>query len=112
MKIEVRKMGKVSIVDVTGKMSLGEGDDALRDRVKALVDGGDTLILLNLLHVPHMDSASIGEVVACHKRAVEKGGTVKVVIQGKVHETFNMARLYRVFEIFSDVESALADFVK
>ena len=112
MKIEVRKKGKVSIVDVTGRMSLGEGDSALRDRVKELLGAGDTLILLNLLHVPHMDSASIGEVVACHKRAAEKGGTVKVVIQGKVHETFNMARLYRVFDIFADVESALADFVK
>ena len=112
MTIAVRKKGKVNIVEVTGRMGLGEGDAALRDCVKALVDSGETLVLLDLLHVPHLDSASLGEVVACHKRLAEKGGTVKIVIQGKVHEIFNMARLYRVFEIFSDVESALADFVK
>ena len=112
MTIEVRKKGTVSIVDVTGKMSFGEGDSALRDRVKELLEAGETLFLLNLLGVPHMDSASIGEVVACHKRVLEKGGAIKLAIQGKVHETFNMARLYRVFDIFPDVESALADFVK
>lgn len=111
MKIEVRKMGKVNILDITGKMVMGEGDVMLRDRMKELIDAGETHFVLNMLAVPHLDSASIGEIVSCHKRVAERDGAIKVAIQGKVHEAFNMARLYRVFDMFPDVEAALADFV-
>ncbi len=84
----------------------------LRDEVRGLLEAGETLFILDMLEVPFMDSASIGEVVACSKRAGERSGLIKLVVKDRVHNLFTMTRLDKVFEIFGSVEDALAGFVK
>ena len=87
MKANVRNIGHVSVVDFNGKITIGEGDVILRETVQELLDGDRKNILLNLEKVKYMDSAGIGELVACYKRAAEKGATVKLLNpSGKVQD--------------------------
>ena len=74
MKIVERQVGDVIILDLHGKILIGEGDDALRDAVTKLVDGGKTKILLNLADVPYVDSAGLGEIVRCYTTVSRKNG--------------------------------------
>ena len=111
MKTTVRTVGQVSVVDLQGKITIGEGDVVLRDKVQELLDGGHKKILLNLEKVSYMDSAGIGELVACFKRSREKGGTVKLLRpSGKVEDLLQLTKLWEVFEIFSEEPAAIASF--
>jgi len=111
MKANVRKIGDVSVVDLAGKITIGEGDVFLREKVSELLDGGDSQILLNLERVKYMDSAGIGELVACYKRAKEKNGTVKLLNpSGKVYDLLQLTKLEEVFETFRDEKEALVSF--
>lgn len=114
MTIEVRKVGKVTILDVTGKMTIGAGDVELRDNFKAQLEAGARLFLFNFEKVPYMDSAAIGETAACAKRAHEIGGVIKIVLvpKGKADEVLRIAWLDRVFEIFGSEEEAIASFIQ
>lgn len=111
MKTTVRTVGQVSVVDLQGKITIGEGDVVLRDKVQELLDGGHKKILLNLEKVSYMDSAGIGELVACFKRSREKDGTVKLLRpSGKVEDLLQLTKLWEVFEIFSDESQAVGSF--
>ena len=111
MKAVVRQTDGVSIVDISGKVTIGEGDVILRDRVNELLDGGHKSILLNLAKVKYMDSAGIGELVACYKRAKEKEGTVKLLNpSGKVYDLLQLTKLEEVFDTYRDESEALKSF--
>ncbi len=111
MKTAIRQSGDVAVVDLSGKITIGEGDVILRDRVHALLEEGKKRILLNLEKVSYMDSAGIGELVACYKRAREKGGTVKLLRpSGKVQDLLQLTKLEEVFETFDSENEALASF--
>jgi len=111
MKTTVRTVGQVSVVDLSGKITNGEGDVVLRDKVLELLDGGHSKILLSLEKVSYMDSAGIGELVACFKKAREKGGTVKLLKpSGKVEDLLQLTKLWEVFEIFDEEQKAVASF--
>jgi anti-sigma B factor antagonist len=111
MKTVVRAVGQVSVVDLSGKITIGEGDVVLRDKVLELLDGGHSKILLSLEKVSYMDSAGIGELVACFKKAREKGGTVKLLKpSGKVEDLLQLTKLWEVFEIFDEEKQAIASF--
>jgi anti-sigma B factor antagonist len=111
MKITVRNVGSVSVVDLSGKITIGEGDVILRDKVHELLDSGRKQMLLNMEKVTYMDSAGIGELVACYKRAREKGGMVKLLKpSGKVADLLQLTKLQEVFENFEDEKEALASF--
>ena len=85
MKIEVREVGKVWIIDLHGRLVLGT-TEPLKEKVLQLLGEGHHRILLNLHGVPHMDSAGIGELAACKKRALEGKGEIKLVKpKGKYH---------------------------
>src|SRR5207245_9972869 len=79
MKIVERQVGDVTILDLHGKILIGEGDDALRDAVTRLVDSGKTKILLNLGDVPYVDSAGLGEIVRCYTTVSRNGGQRKFI---------------------------------
>ena len=99
------------MVDFSGKITIGEGDVVLRNTVQELLDGGKKQILLNLEKVSYMDSAGIGELVACYKRAKEKQGTVKLLNpSGKVYDLLSLTKLEEVFETFKDEREALVSF--
>jgi len=107
----VRTVGQVSVVDLSGKITIGEGDVILRDKVQELLDGGHRKVLLNLEKVSYMDSAGIGELVAVFKRAREKGGTVKLLRpSGKVEDLLQLTKLWEVFEIFNEEAPAVGSF--
>jgi len=111
MKATTRKLGKVSVVDISGKITIGEGDVQLREKVNELLDAGESRILLNLEKVKYMDSAGIGELVACYKRAVEKEGTVKLLNpSGKVYDLLQLTKLEEVFDTYKDEGEALGSF--
>ena len=111
MKATVRKLGRVAVVDIVGKITIGEGDVLLRQKVQELLDAGESRILLNLEKVKYMDSAGIGELVACYKRAKEKEGTVKLLNpSGKVYDLLQLTKLEEVFDTFRDEGEALGSF--
>ena len=111
MKILVRKKGNVNILDLSGKMVIGEGDKLLAETVRGLLEGGERYFLLNMEKVPWLDSGGIGEVVASFKRVREREGVIKLVkLSSKAHDLFTMTALNKVFEIFGDEEDALGSF--
>ena len=111
MKATARHHGKVTVVDLSGKITIGEGDIKLRDAVSALLDEGRKSILLNMGGVSYMDSAGIGELVACYKRATEKGASLKLINPtGKVQDLLVLTKLQEIFEIFRDEREALTSF--
>ena len=111
MKALLRQVGNVSVLDLSGKITIGEGDVVLRDKVHELLDSGKSQILLNLDKISYMDSAGIGELVACYKRTKEKGGTVKLLRpSGKVSDLLALTKLEEVFETYTDENEALVSF--
>lgn len=110
MKIETRKKGKIVILDMAGKMVTGGGDVLLRQTVKKCLEDGERTFIFNMREVPMLDSPSIGEVVACHKRVKDKEGVIKLVLNERMYGLFTMYELKRVFPIFHDLEEALASF--
>ena len=111
MKATVRQVGNVAVVDLNGKITIGSGDVVLRETVGRLFDEGHKLILLNLHGVSYMDSAGIGELVACHKRATEKSGKLKLLNpSGKVYDLLQLTKLDEVFETHRDEQEALVSF--
>jgi len=111
MKASIRQIGHVAVVDLSGKITIGEGDVVLREKVQELLDNGHKAILLNLEKVGYMDSAGIGELVACYKRAKEKEGVVKLLNpSGKVYDLLQLTKLEEVFDTFRDEKEALVSF--
>lgn len=111
MKAAVRKIGPVSVLDLVGKITIGEGDVILREKVTEMLNTGEKNVLLNLEKVSYMDSAGIGELVACYKRSKEKGGTVKLLRpSGKVLDLLQLTKLEEVFDVYTDEKLALVSF--
>lgn len=113
MAIQKRKIGKVCVFEVSGSMNIGRGDVELREAFKEAIRDGERSFLFNLTKVSYMDSAAIGETVACAKRAAEAGGTIKIVLvpKGRPDEILRVTSLDRVFEIFTDEKEALVSFI-
>src|SRR5258708_17365933 len=98
MKIVERLVGDVVILDLHGKILIGEGDDALRDAVSKLVETGKKKILLNLADVPYVDSAALGEIVRCYTTVSRKGGKLELInLTKKSQDTLSTTKLLTVF---------------
>ncbi len=111
MKATLRQVGKVAVLDLSGKITIGEGDVILREKVIELLNSGRSQILLNLEKVNYMDSAGIGELVACYKRAKEKGGAVKLLNPGgKVYDLLQLTKLVGVFDMYNSEKDAIDAF--
>jgi anti-sigma B factor antagonist len=111
MKTKVRNVGDVAVVDLTGKITIGEGDVVLREEVNKLLESDVKKVLLNLNGVTYMDSAGIGELVACYKRAAEAGARLKLLNpSGRVSDLLSLTKLQQVFDIYNDEKDALVSF--
>lgn len=111
MKVNVRSEGEVSVVDLSGKITIGEGDVLLRETIETLLKEGRSKIVLNLARISYMDSAGIGELVACYKRSREKGGELKLLNpSGKVYDLLQLTKLEEIFETFRDEGEAIQSF--
>jgi anti-sigma B factor antagonist len=111
MKITERQVKDVTILDLHGKILIGEGDDALRDAVTRVVDSGRTKILLNLADVPYVDSAGLGEIVRCYTTVSRKNGRLKLLnLTKKIRDLLSITKLLTVFEAFENEDEAVKSF--
>lgn len=110
-KATVRQAGDVSIVDLAGRITLGEGSGLVRSTIKDLVNSGRKNILLNLKDVTYIDSAGLGEMVGSYASVTNGGGSIKLLHpQAKVHDLLQVTKLYTVFIAFDDEMTALRSF--
>ncbi len=111
MKLATREVSGVTIVDLSGKITLGEGGMALREEVRKLLAGGSKKIVLNLGEVNYIDSSGIGELVSAYTTVRNQGGELKLLnLTKKVHDLLQITKLYTVFDIKDDEASAIASF--
>ena len=111
MKINVKEAGKVRVIELKGRITLGAGDLELRKAVQTQLDAGNNSIVLNMQGVEYIDSAGLGELVACKKRASAKGGNVKLVMPSEsVYKVLSIVSLHLVFEIFDNEAKAIGSF--
>jgi anti-sigma B factor antagonist len=111
-KAAVRQSGDIAIVDLSGRITLGEASGLVRSTIKDILKDGRKNILLNLENVTYIDSAGLGELVGSYASVTSAGGAIKLLnAQGKVTEVLAVTKLYTVFESFSDEAKALRSFV-
>jgi len=111
MKIEKRKKGDVVILDLKGKILIGEGIDVLRDTINNTISEQETKVLLNFAEVPYLDSTGLGEVVRSYASIKKTGGVVKIVnLTNKVRDLLSVTKLITVFDTFEDEAKAIASF--
>jgi len=113
MKASSRQVDNVTIVDLSGRITLGEGSVVLRETVKDLVSKGRNRILLNLGDVTYIDSSGIGELVSAFTSVRNQGGELKLLkLTKKVHDLLQITKLYTVFDIKDDEAAAIQAFGK
>jgi anti-sigma B factor antagonist len=113
MKASTRRVDGIIIVDLSGRITLGEGSVVLRDTIRDVVAAGDKRILLNLGDVTYIDSSGIGELVSSFTSVRTQGGELKLLnLTKKVHDLLQITKLYTVFDIKDDEAQAVASFSK
>lgn len=113
MKATNRQVDGVSIVDMSGRITLGEGSVVLRDTIRDLIGKGEKKILLNLGDVTYIDSSGIGELVSAFTAVRREGGELKLLkLTKKVHDLLQITKLYTVFDIKDDEAAAIKSFTK
>ncbi len=111
MKANNRQVNGVTIVDMSGRITLGEGSVVLREAVKELLAKGQKKILLNLGDVSYIDSSGIGELVSAFTSVRNQGGELKLLkLTKKVHDLLQITKLYTVFDIKDDEAAAVQAF--
>jgi anti-sigma B factor antagonist len=111
MQIEERVVGDVTILDLKGKITLGEGDEALKDKINSLILQGKKKILLNLAGVPYIDSAGLGEVVRTYTTVTRQGGQLRLSnLTKRITDLLVITKLTTVFETFDSETDALKSY--
>ncbi len=111
LTIASREVDGVTVLDLSGRITLGEGSVQLRDAIRDLISKGQTRILLNLGDVNYIDSSGLGELVSAYTTARNQGATLKLLRLTKtVHDLLQLTKLYTVFDINDDEASAIASF--
>jgi anti-sigma B factor antagonist len=113
MKVSTRQVDGVTILDLSGRITLGEGSVQLRDAVRDLLAKGQKNILLNLADVNYIDSSGIGELVSAYTTVRNQGGELKLLnLTKKVHDLLQITKLYTVFDVKDDEASAIASYAR
>jgi anti-sigma B factor antagonist len=111
MKITARMRQGVTVLEPKGKITIGEGDVALREAVHEAMDAGAKHMLINLQDTTTIDSSGIGELVAAYTTVTNRGGNLKLLkLPPKVHDILQITQLVTVFEVFDDEDEAIASF--
>ena len=106
-----RKVGSVTIVDLDGRITLGESTGTLRDELRSLLGSGEKKILLNMQNVSYVDSAGLGELVGAYTTATNQGGSLKLLhLQGKMKDLMQITKLHTIFTSFDDEKTAVESF--
>ena len=111
MQIEQRSVGDVVVLDLKGKITLGEGDELLKDKVNSLVNQGHRKIVLNLAEVPYIDSAGLGEIVRTYTTVSRQSGSLKLLnLTKRITDLLSITKLLTVFETFESEDEAVRSF--
>jgi anti-sigma B factor antagonist len=111
MQIEERIVNDVTILDLKGKITLGEGDEALKDKINSLVHQNRKKILLNLEDVPYIDSAGLGEIVRTYTTVSRQGGQLKLVnLTKRITDLLSITKLLTVFETYESEPEAIKSY--
>ena len=111
MLISERTINDVTILDLEGKLTIGDGAELLRDKVTSVVFQGQKKVLLNLAKVPYIDSGGLGELVRCSVSAKKANGAVRLMgLNGKITDLLAITKLVTVFETFDTELDALVSF--
>ena len=106
-----REVGAITLVDLSGRISLGEGSALLRKTIRDLLDDGNNKILLNLGDVNYIDSSGIGELVSGFTAVRSRGGELKLLnLTKKVHDLLQITKLFTVFDVYTDEATAVRSF--
>jgi anti-sigma B factor antagonist len=113
MKTNIRQVNGVAIVDMSGRITLGEGGVILRDTIHDLLGKGEKNILLNMGEITYIDSSGIGELITAFTSVRRHGGELKLLnLTKKVHDLLQITKLYTVFDIREDEATAIQAFRK
>ena len=111
MKANNRQVDGITVVDMSGRITLGEGSVVLRDAIRDLISKGQKKILLNLGDVTYIDSSGIGELVSAFTAVRREGGELKLLnLTKKVHDLLQITKLYTVFDVRDDEAGAVKAF--
>ena len=111
MQITERVVGDVMVLDLKGKVTLGEGDELLKDKVNSVVNQGHRKIVLNLAEVPYLDSAGLGEIVRAYTTVSRQGGSLKLLnLTKRITDLLAITKLLTVFETFDSESEAVKSF--
>ena len=111
MQIDERAAGDVTILDIKGRMTMGEGDELLKDKVNSLMLQGRRKIVLNLESVPYVDSAGLGEIVRTYTTVSRQGGSLKLVnLTKRITDLLSITKLLTVFETYDSEADAVRSF--
>ena len=111
MQIEERSAGDVVVLDLKGKMTLGEGDELLKDKINSLLQQGHKKVVLNLEDVPYIDSAGLGEIVRTYTTISRQGGSMKLLnLTKRITDLLSITKLLTVFETYDNEADAVRSF--
>ena len=111
MEIAERTLNDVTILDLKGKMTLGEGDELLKDKINSLLSQGRKRLLLNLEGVPYIDSAGLGEVVRTYTTVSRQGGSLKLLnLTKRIEDLLSITKLLTVFDTFDSEAEAVKSY--
>jgi anti-sigma B factor antagonist len=111
MQIEERRAGDVVILDLKGRVMLGEGDELLKDKVNSVLSTGTKKIVLNLAEVPYIDSAGLGEIVRTFTTVSRQGGSLKLLnLTKRITDLLSITKLLTVFDTYDSESEAVQSF--
>lgn len=111
MELSRRDLGKVTILDLSGRLTLNDGSGVLKERVNSLIAQGQKNIVLNLANLTYLDSAGLGEMVACHSTAVKNGARIALAnTTGKMKDLLTITKLVTVFDSHDSEAAAVKSF--
>jgi len=106
-----REVGGVTVIDMDGRITLGEGSNLLRDLISEKLDSGHKKIVMNLAGINYIDSTGLGELVSGYRQVKSQGGELKLLnLNKKVSDLLQITKLYTVFDIHSNEAEAVASF--
>src|SRR5260370_4029861 len=113
LKINIRENADATILDMSGRISLGDALAELRDSIREALAGDQKNILLNLAEVSHIDSSGLGQLIGSYATVTNRGGQMKLLnLQKRVHDLLQITKLVTVFETYTNEEAALKRFAK
>jgi anti-sigma B factor antagonist len=111
LSAKTRQIGNVTILDLNGKITLGDSSGILRDELNALLAMGRKSIIINMANVSYVDSAGLGELVGKYTTATNNGGSIKLLhLQGKMKDLLQITKLHTIFPIFENEDEAVKSF--